>query len=123
MVTLSVTRTRIAAVLRRAGELAATGWDSHRRPLAALIDEAALYVPGVGSTDAEAATLLAWDAVELAVLGVTGMEFLLLAWERHPHRTQTDVVAALTTAAEQVTRRDPEPDDTDDGAHCQAVTQ
>ncbi|NUP38944.1 MAG: hypothetical protein HOY76_18495 [Streptomyces sp.] len=99
MVTISVTRSRIAAVLRdTAALLEAEGWDPERNSVMDAIDRAAGYVPGKGSTDAEETTLAAWDAL-VTHLG----EQLVVPWERTPGRTQLQVLHALRTAADEVT--------------------
>lgn len=96
MVTLSVTRSRVAAVLRAtANLLEAEGWDARRNSVMDAIDRAAGYVPGKGSPDAERTTIDAWDAL-VTHLG----EQLVVPWERTPGRTQAQVVAALRGAAE-----------------------
>lgn len=98
MVTLSVTRSRVAALLRStASLLLAEGWDPHLSPLADAIDRAAGYWPGRGASDAEAASVQAWDGLAAHVGGD------LLDWERADVRTQDDVLAALHGAAEAVT--------------------
>jgi len=95
MVTLSVTRSRVAAVLRSTADLLeAEGWDPHTNPVMSAIDRAAGYVPGKGSVDAEQTTLDAWQ--QLAdYLDVTSV----LSWERMTCRTQRQVLAALAGAA------------------------
>lgn len=99
MVTLSVTRSRIAAVLTGAAQhLEAEGWDPYRHPLMVAIDTAAGYVPGRGGRDAEDASLAAWDALAVHL----GNEWPG-DWERCPERTQDDVLAALRAAAKAVT--------------------
>jgi hypothetical protein len=99
MVTLSVTRSRVAAVLNGTADLLeAEGWDPERNSVIFAIDRAAGYVPGKGSKDAEEATLQAWDAL------VTHLdEQLVVPWERTPGRTQLQVVSALRGAAKAVT--------------------
>lgn len=98
MVTLSVTRSRVANVLRSTADLLeAEGWDPERNSVIFAIDRAAGYVPGKGTPDAEQTTLDAWDAL------VTHLdEQLVVPWERTPGRTQADVVDALRAAAEEV---------------------
>ncbi|KAB1979267.1 DUF6197 family protein [Streptomyces triticiradicis] len=98
MVTLSVTRSRVAAVLRATADLLeAEGWHPERNSVIFAIDRAAGYVPGKGSVDAEEATLQAWDAL------VTQLdEELVVPWERDPRRTQTQVLHAIRSAAEAV---------------------
>lgn len=100
MVTLSVTRSRVAAVLNgTAALLEAEGWDPERNSVMDAIDRAADYVPGKGSSDAEEATLQAWDAL-VTHLG----EQLVAPWERTPGRTQLQVLAVLRETAMEVTR-------------------
>lgn len=95
MVTLSVTRSRVAAVLRDTARLLESeGWDPKSKPMISAIDRAAGYVPGKGASDAEQATLDAWDAV-VTHLG----EELVVPWERSPGRTQMQVLRA---AADEV---------------------
>ncbi|MFF1417454.1 hypothetical protein [Streptomyces sp. NPDC058280] len=98
MLTLSVTRSRVAAVLDQAADLLdAEGWDPHLNPVIAAIDRAAGYTkPGIDPA-AEEATLRAWDAV-VVHLG----EQLIVPWEDEPGRTQADVLAALRGAARGV---------------------
>lgn len=101
MVTLSVTRSRVASVLRDAETLlAAEGWDPLHNPIMLAIDRSAGYVPGKGGSDAELATLEAWEllAVHLAAPSVSG-------WEREPGRTQLQVLAALAGAASKAVAR------------------
>ncbi|CAL9663728.1 hypothetical protein SUDANB1_07106 [Streptomyces sp. enrichment culture] len=95
MVTLSVTRSRVARVLRdTANLLEAEGWDPERNSVMVAIDRAAGYVPGKGAPDAEETTLAAWDAL------VTHLdEHLVVPWERTAGRTQEQVVAGLRAAA------------------------
>lgn len=95
MVTLSVTRSRIATVLADAAALlAAEGWDPLNSPVIAAIDTAAGFTPGSGRTDAEQTTLNAWQ--QLADhLDVASFD----AWEREPGRTQLQVLSALSEAA------------------------
>lgn len=98
MVTLSVTRSRIAGVLNTTAALLETeGWDPDRNSVIFAIDRAAGYVPGKGSPDAEQTTLAAWDAL-VTHLG----EQLAVTWERTPGRTQLQVVSALRAAAVEV---------------------
>jgi hypothetical protein len=95
MVTLSVTRSRIAAVLNSAEALLkAEGWDALHNPVIAAIDRAAGFVPGKSSTDAEETTLAAWQqlADHLDVASVA-------SWEREPDRTEMQVLAALAGSA------------------------
>jgi hypothetical protein len=98
MVTLSVTRSRVAAVLRDTADLLeAEGWDPRINPVVSAIDRAAGYVPGVGSTDGEQTTLEAWDAL-VTYLG----NQLVVPWERDPSRTQVQVLHAIRSAAKAV---------------------
>lgn len=100
MVTLSVTRSRVAAVLGRTADLLeAEGWDPHTNPVVSAIDRAAGYVPGNGSVDAEQTTLDAWDAL-VTHLG----NQLVVPWEMDPQRTQLQVLWAIRSAAKAVTR-------------------
>lgn len=95
MVTLSVTRSRVAAVLARAGSLLqAEGWDPLHNPVILAIDRAAGFVPGKSSSDAEETTLAAWQqlADHLDAASVSD-------WERQAGRTQLQVIAALAGAA------------------------
>jgi hypothetical protein len=95
MVTLSVTRSRIAAVLTDAEALLKTeGWDPLHHPVITAIDHAAGFTPGSSSPDAEETTLAAWQqlADHLDVASVS-------QWEREPGRTQLQVLAALRDAA------------------------
>lgn len=95
MVTLSVTRSRVAAVLTAAAaRLEEAGWDPQRQPLMNAIDEAAGFTPGSGTVDAEETSLGAWDA-----LAVHLRDEWPSSWEHQPGRTQADVVAALRAAA------------------------
>ena len=98
MVTLSVTRSRVASVLRdTASLLEAEGWDPERNSVIFAIDRAAGYVPGKGTPDAEQTTLDAWDAL-VTHLG----EQLVVPWERTPGRTPLQVMTALRRAADEV---------------------
>ncbi|MEV7364309.1 hypothetical protein [Streptomyces sp. NPDC091299] len=95
MVTPTVTRSRIAEVLGAAADLLdAEGWDPLRKPIVTAIDQAAGFVPGKGSPDAEQLTLDAWDqlATHLDVPSVA-------LWEREIGRTPLQVHAALHGAA------------------------
>lgn len=99
MVTLSVTRSRVAAVLNGTADLLQVeGWDPERNSVIFAIDRAAGYVPGKGSPDAEQTTLDAWDAL-VTHLG----EQLVVPWERQAGRTQLQVLHALRQAAQAVT--------------------
>ena len=98
MVTLSVTRSRIAAVLNRAADVVETeGWHPLRNPVMQAIDQAADFVPGKGGRDAEDTTLQAFDALSAYLMCPVG------TWERIPGTTQADVVEALREAAKAVT--------------------
>lgn len=95
MVTLSVTRSRVADVLARAEQLLhAEGWHPLDNPIVNAIDRAAGYVPGAGSPDGEQTTLEAWEllADHLRVASVA-------LWERETGRTRLQVHAALHGAA------------------------
>ncbi|MFJ4785065.1 hypothetical protein [Streptomyces sp. NPDC088794] len=95
MVTLSLTRSRIAAVLADAATLLeADGWDPHTNRLMGAIDQAAGFTPGSGSTDAEQATLNAWETLTRH-LNVDCVS----AWEQAPGRTALQVLSALHGAA------------------------
>ncbi|MFJ9027584.1 hypothetical protein ACIRQP_03510 [Streptomyces sp. NPDC102274] len=100
MLTLSVTRSRITAVLHQAADLLnEEGWDPRRNPVIFAIDRAAGFTtPGIDLA-AEETTLRAWDAL-VVHLG----EQLVVPWENEPGRTQDEVLAALRTAAEELTR-------------------
>jgi hypothetical protein len=101
MVTLSVTRSRIAAVLEATADLLeAEGWDPHQNPVMPAIDRAAGYIPGVGSRDAEQTTLDAWDAL-VTVIG----DQPFVRWETKLGRTQRQILHALRTAANEVRAR------------------
>lgn len=95
MVTLTMTRTRIADVLTDAANLLeADGWHPLTTPVITAIDRAAGYTPGNSSPDAEQTTLDAWETLanHLDVASVA-------LWEREPGRTQLQVIAALEGAA------------------------
>lgn len=99
MVTLSVTRSRIAAVLVGAASVVAVdGWHPEYQPVMRAIDQAAGFVPGKGSRDAEDTTLAAFDALSTYLMCPVG------AWERTEGRTATEVEEALREAAQAVTR-------------------
>jgi hypothetical protein len=97
MVTLSLTRTRIAAVLVRAAVEVDAGWDPDTNPLMRAIDTAAGYIPGKGAPDAEATTLAAFDALS------RHLQCPVRTWEMEPGRTRHDVQEALRAAAKAVT--------------------
>lgn len=99
MVTLSVTRSRVAAVLHRAANLLELeGWDPERTPAISAIDRAAGFVrPGIDLA-AEETTLQAWAALT-AHLGEEQVDL----WESTTGRTQDEVLAALRGAATAVT--------------------
>lgn len=93
MVTLSVTRTRVAGILVAAADLLAEeGWHPEANPVWHAIDRAAGYVPGGGPSDGESLSLAAWDALSTHL----GNEWPL-AWELE--RTQAEVLAALRDSA------------------------
>ena len=98
MVTLSVTRSRVAGVLGDAAALLeAEGWDALRNPIMTAIDQASGFVPGSSGPDAERATLDAYDAL------ATHLDVASVAnWERDASRTQLQIVSALRAAAEAV---------------------
>ena len=94
MVTLSVTRSRVAGVLSAAADaFKSEPWDPYLNPLMTALDAAADCVPGKTSSDSEATTVAAWDALE-AHLGQWPGD-----WERTAGRTQLEVEAALRGAA------------------------
>lgn len=98
MVTLSVTRSRVTAVLNAAADVLETdGWDPLHRPVMAAIDQASGFVtPGVDQA-AEETSLQAWAAV------VTHLDVAsLLLWEQAPGRTQLQVLAALRGAVKEI---------------------
>ncbi|MFD9192933.1 hypothetical protein ACFWCA_32565 [Streptomyces phaeochromogenes] len=98
MVTLSVTRSRVAAVLSRAADLlGAEGWDPHLNPVIGAIDRAAGFVPGKGARDAEATSLAAWDALCVYLSNDFPQQ-----WEQQPGRTQAEVLDAVRAASEEV---------------------
>jgi len=103
MVTLSVTRSRVAATLGGAAEvIAVEGWDPLLAPIAEAVDVAAGFTPGKGSTNAEDVTVLALEmlADHLALGAPDGSgDEPLTVWERQPGRTEADVLAALRGAA------------------------
>lgn len=97
MVTLSLTPSRVVAVLRDAAQLVdADGWDPVKRPLILAIDRAAGYQPGSDDHTAEELTTLAWDVLA-AHLGAEPSP-----WEQDSARTGADVAAALRASAEGV---------------------
>jgi hypothetical protein len=96
MVTLTLTRSRVAAVLTAAADaFQSQPWEPYRNPLMTAIDEAAGFVTGKGSVESEAASLAAWDALA-AHLGMWPGD-----WERKAGRTQDEVETALRGAATQ----------------------
>lgn len=98
MVTLSVTRSRVAHVLEAAADvLGAEGWDPHRNSVMHAIDRAAGFVPGKSSKDAEATSLAAWDALCQYLADASPRE-----WETHAGLTQAEVLGALRAASEEV---------------------
>ncbi|MEV6547916.1 hypothetical protein AB0M57_04305 [Streptomyces sp. NPDC051597] len=65
MVTLSVTDSRIRAVLASAADLIESpAWDPATATLMQAIDQAAGYQPGRGTRDGEATTIAAWTVIE-----------------------------------------------------------
>jgi hypothetical protein len=103
VVTLSLTRSRTAAVLARAaGLLAIEGWEpgSDQRSLMAAIDRAAGCVPGKTSPDTEATATAAWEAV-CAHLGVDDTR----PWEMRPGRTEVDVLDTLRAACTRLSNQ------------------
>lgn len=104
MVTLSVTRSRVAAALAGAADgLETTGWDPLSNTLMLAIDRAAGWSRPDGDRVAEE---LAWEAYHALTQHLFRVQVLdgepLADWERHPGRTQADVLAALRAAAKQV---------------------
>lgn len=98
MVALSLTRSRVAALLdRTATDVIAHGWDPLRSPLADAIDRTLGYWPGKGSIADEELTVAAWDAL------ADHLRTEPHDWERADGRTQDEVLAALYAAAEAVT--------------------
>jgi hypothetical protein len=98
MVTLSLTRSRIASVLRGAAEdVRERGWSRDNRSLIFAIDAAAGYI-GLPDTPEEELSVAAWDALA-DHLGMDAPE-----WEATQGRTQDDVLAALEAAAQAVAR-------------------
>lgn len=94
MVTLSLTRSRVAAVLSAAADgFKQEPWDPYLNPLMNALDVAADCVPGKTGSFSEEATLAAWDVLE-AHLGVWPGD-----WERVVGRREDEVVAALRGAA------------------------
>jgi len=101
MVTLSVTRSRVARVLDWAASLLEIdGWDALQNPLMLAIDEAAGWEkPGIDES-AEETTLQAWEALSAHLCPDWALHVNWLGeWEHQPGRTQADVVAALRAAA------------------------
>lgn len=97
MVTLSVTRSRVAGVLTVAATIVTIdGWHPLQAPLMRAIDAAAGYVPGKGGQDAETTTLEAYDALSNHLMCPAG------TWERIPGTTADDVREALLEAAREV---------------------
>lgn len=98
MVTLSLTRSRVASVLARAADiLGAEHWDAYRNSVIVAIDRAAGFDPGKGTKDAEATSLAAWDALAQYLCGQWPEE-----WERRTGRTKDEVLDALRAASEEV---------------------
>jgi hypothetical protein len=95
MVTLSVTRSRVASVLSKAADsFKSEPWDPYLNPLLNAIDAAAGFTPGNGSVDAEDTSISAWDALAVHLGGQWPGD-----WEREPGRRQDEVEAALRGAA------------------------
>lgn len=95
MVTLSVTRSRVAAVLNKAADgFRSEPWDPYRNSLMSAIDAAAGYVPGSNRRDAEDMSISAWDALAVHLGDQWPGD-----WERTPGRRQDEVEAALRGAA------------------------
>lgn len=95
MVTLSVTRSRVAGVLAVAAAIVTVdGWHPLQAPLMRAIDAAAGYVPGKGGRDAEETTLAAYDALSAHLQCPAG------AWERIPGITAADVAEAMRETAQ-----------------------
>lgn len=107
MVTLSVTRSRVAAVLNRAGvSLETEAWHPYSNTIILAIDHAAGWERPDGDPTAEELAREAFSALSLHLFGVRHLDGQPLAdWERAEGRTQADVVAALRAAAEAVTAR------------------
>ena len=94
MVTLSVTRSRVAGVLNAAADGFKTEpWEPYLNPLMTALDDAANCVPGKSSWGAGGTGIAAWDALEMYLGEWPG------DWERRPGRTQVEVEAALRGAA------------------------
>jgi hypothetical protein len=95
MVTLSLTRSRVAAaLLAAAADVRAWGWDLEWRPLIHAIDAAC----GFQRTDTpeEDLSIAAWDALA-AHVGADVPD-----WEQTPGRTRAEVLAALEATAQEV---------------------
>lgn len=96
--TLSVTRFRTSVVLAEAARIVAVGgWEPLRQPVMHAIDQAAGFVPGNGSADAEETTIQAFEALSDHLACPADR------WERTPGRSAFDVVNALRDAAKAVT--------------------
>lgn len=94
MVTLSLTRSRVAAVLSAAADaFTSEPWHPHLNPLMTALDSAAGCVPGKTGQLSEEATIAAWDVLENHLGQWPG------DWERKVGRRQDEVVAALRGAA------------------------
>lgn len=105
MVTLTITCTRVADVLRRSS-VSLGDWDPQRHGLAAVIDKAAGYIPGVSDTSSEELAERAWDAVVAQLLAVDGVhEHEISHWEARPFRVRADLNRALLAAAREVDGR------------------
>lgn len=90
MVSLSLTRSRVAALLgRTATDVLTHGWDPLRAPLTAALDRSAGFWPGQGSVADETLTLAAWEALA-DYLRAEPHE-----WERKTGRSKAEVIEAL----------------------------
>lgn len=100
MVTLTLTPSRTADVLRRAAaDLGERGWDPIRSTVLAAIDRATGYTrPG---DPEEGVMYAAWEAYTARV----GVPEPLTGWEQKPGRTQGEVLAVLRAAADGLVAR------------------
>lgn len=97
MVTLSLTRSRVAAVLRGAADdVRERGWSRDKRSVIFAVDAACGYV-GQPDTPEEELSLAAWDALG-AYLGMD-----VERWETQPFLCQEAVLRVLEDAAKAVT--------------------